>query len=71
MEHTQIHGLSLLALSAAAVAQGHATAGVPLEVVLPGGSLFITVPSQTLAALGMRGPAREVFTGHLMAPTSA
>lgn len=68
---TQACGTGACAVAAAAVAQGHAAAGVPLEVVLPGGSLFITVPSQTLAALGMRGPAREVFTGHLMAPTSA
>lgn len=56
-------GTGACATVAAAVAQHRLQAGEPTEVKLPGGSLWITVPTTAAAGVRMRGPARLVFTG--------
>lgn len=56
-------GTGACATVAAAVAQHRLHAGAPVEVVLPGGSLWITVPIDADAGVRMRGPARLVFSG--------
>ncbi len=54
-------GTGACAVTAVAAARGLARYDVPVEVRLPGGSLFITVRRD--GSTRMRGPARLVFTG--------
>lgn len=65
---TEACGTGACAVAAAAVAEGVATAGHPVRVRLPGGPLTITVPRDPDRGVGMRGPARRVFTGELLLP---
>ncbi|MBM4357401.1 MAG: diaminopimelate epimerase [Deltaproteobacteria bacterium] len=59
---TQACGTGACAVLAAAIDGGHATAGEPVEVVLPGGALTIVV-ERTTFAVTMTGPATFVFRG--------
>ena len=54
-------GTGACAVAAAACEAGRAPRGAPMEVVLPGGPLVITVDEGR--ALRMKGPARRVFRG--------
>jgi len=56
-------GTGACATVAAAVAQHLLRPGAPIEVALPGGSLWITVPRQADAGVRMSGPARLVYSG--------
>jgi diaminopimelate epimerase len=56
-------GTGACATVAAACAQERLHPGAPIEVVLPGGSLWITMPIDAEAGVRMRGPARLVFSG--------
>ncbi|WP_437674925.1 diaminopimelate epimerase [Sorangium sp. So ce131] len=58
-------GTGACAVAVAACAQGRAAYGAPLRVVLPGGSLRVTVASGSLEML-MQGPARRVFSGEVV-----
>jgi diaminopimelate epimerase len=58
---TQACGTGACAVTAVAAARGLAPYDTPVEVRLPGGSLFITVRRD--GSTRMRGPARLVFTG--------
>jgi diaminopimelate epimerase len=59
---TDACGTGACAATVAAVRAGAARAGVPVEVRLPGGALWITV-APDLARVTMRGPATKVFEG--------
>jgi diaminopimelate epimerase len=59
---TEACGTGACAAAVAAVREGKARAGEPMEVRLPGGSLQITV-GPDLARVEMRGPAEPVFAG--------
>jgi diaminopimelate epimerase len=59
---TQACGTGACAVAAAAVWAGRAPANAPIDVVLPGGPLAITVDRDS-AAVTMRGPATLVFRG--------
>ncbi len=61
---TQACGTGACAAVAAAVATERANSGSEVEVLLPGGSLFITERG-TGRPMWMRGPARRVFSGEL------
>lgn len=61
---TQACGTGACAAAVAAVHTGRARAGEPLELILPGGSLSITVQGPTEPIL-MKGPARHVFSGEV------
>ncbi len=56
-------GTGACAALAAACARGLVPAGKPVEVVLPGGALTITVGAD--GAVNMRGPAGRVFIGQV------
>ncbi|AKT36417.1 diaminopimelate epimerase [Chondromyces crocatus] len=58
-------GTGACAVAAAACEAGLTPYEAPIEVVLPGGALTITVASGT-RAITMRGPARRVFTGQVV-----
>jgi diaminopimelate epimerase len=62
---TQACGTGACAAAAAACEIGLAPYGAPIEVVLPGGALSVTVAAGT-RALTMRGPARRVFSGEVV-----
>ncbi len=57
-------GTGAAGVAVAAATTGLARFGVPVEVRLPGGSLYVTVDEKTLNAT-MRGPARMVFSGQV------
>lgn len=59
--YTLACGTGACAVAAVACKEGRASFGVPIEVVLPGGPLAITVDAQF--GVTMRGPARRVFSG--------
>jgi diaminopimelate epimerase len=68
---TEACGTGACAAAIAAVETGRSQRGVPIEVRLPGGPLFITVSSSD-RPVSMTGPARYVFEGvALLAVTSA
>jgi diaminopimelate epimerase len=58
-------GTGACAVAVAACDTGRARFDTPLTVVLPGGSLEITVAAAT-RAVRMRGPARRVFSGEVV-----
>jgi diaminopimelate epimerase len=58
-------GTGACAVAAAACETGRARFGAPIRVALPGGELEITVAPGS-RALGMRGPARRVFSGEVV-----
>jgi diaminopimelate epimerase len=58
-------GTGACAVAAVACETGRARFDEPLEVVLPGGPLTITVAAGT-RAVRMRGPARRVFSGEVV-----
>jgi diaminopimelate epimerase len=58
-------GTGACAVAAAACEIGLAPYGAPIQVVLPGGGLSITVAAGT-RALSMRGSARRVFSGEVV-----
>jgi diaminopimelate epimerase len=60
---TQACGTGACATACVAVWTGQRPADTPLVVQLPGGRLYITVPSDRNAGVLMRGPARAVFDG--------
>ncbi len=60
---TQACGTGACATACAAVWSGRWPPDRPLAVDLPGGRLWITVPADRSAGVGMRGPARIVFDG--------
>lgn len=60
-------GTGAAATAAAAALAGRARFGQPIEIRLPGGPLQVVVEEHTLA-LGMRGPARRVFSGEVALP---
>jgi diaminopimelate epimerase len=60
---TQACGTGACAAACVAVWTGQRPADTPLVVQLPGGRLYITVPSDRNAGVLMRGPARAVFDG--------
>lgn len=62
--YTQACGSGACAVAVCAVLNDSSLAGTPLEVRLPGGSLFITV-SDDLNSVLMTGPAQLVFSGVL------
>jgi diaminopimelate epimerase len=57
-------GTGAAGVAVAAASTGLTRFGMPVEVRLPGGSLYVTVDEQTLNAT-MRGPARLVFSGQV------
>lgn len=57
-------GTGACAVAAAAAAEGRVPYGAEIEVVLPGGSLWIQV-SRERGETQLRGPARHVFSGEL------
>jgi diaminopimelate epimerase len=59
---TDACGTGACAAAVASVRAGASPAGLPVEVVLPGGPLTITV-SADLGRVTMRGPAERVFSG--------
>ena len=61
---TQACGTGACAAAVAAVETGRVPRSEPLSVLLPGGRLQITVRGAG-ETIGMRGPARRVFEGHL------
>ena len=61
---TQACGTGACAAAAAACSAGQVPFDQPVEVVLPGGVLTITVASADRRVL-MKGPARRVFSGEL------
>ena len=61
---TQACGTGAAAAATAAVQTGRATAGEPLDVHLPGGTLRIT-PRELGTPIEMRGPSRFVFAGEV------
>ncbi len=61
---TQACGTGACAAAVAAVHTGRAAAGESLALILPGGSLSITVQGPTEPIL-MKGPARHVFSGEV------
>lgn len=65
---TDACGTGACATAFAAVRRGDRTAGRPIEVRLPGGTLSITVPEDTTAGIQMGGPARLVFSGEIAEP---
>ncbi|AUX26968.1 hypothetical protein SOCEGT47_075400 [Sorangium cellulosum] len=58
-------GTGAVAVAAAACVEGRAPYGAPIRVVLPGGSLRVTVAEGSLE-LSMQGPARRVFSGEVV-----
>lgn len=60
-------GTGACAVAALACELGRAAFDAPIEVVLPGGPLEITVAARTLR-LTMKGPARRVFAGIIPSP---
>ncbi|MBI4705063.1 MAG: diaminopimelate epimerase [Deltaproteobacteria bacterium] len=60
-------GTGACAVAAAAVVLGHARAGVPVRVAMPGGELGVTVQPDTLE-LELCGPVERAFAGELGAP---
>jgi diaminopimelate epimerase len=60
---TDACGTGACATACAAVWAGKLPADEEIRVVLPGGPLTITVPSDRQAGVKMRGPSRRVFTG--------
>ncbi len=70
---TQACGTGASAAAVAAVGAGRAAAFVPVEVRLPGGSLYITANANDEGAsydVQLSGPARRVFAGQLDLPLS-
>lgn len=59
-------GTGAAATAVAAVVLGHASAGSPIEIHLPGGPLSLTVSEELNVTL--RGPARYVFAGSVRVP---
>lgn len=59
---TDACGTGACAAAVAAVRSGSATAGLPIEVRLPGGALVVTVAAD-LVGVTMRGAAEHVFDG--------
>jgi len=59
---TMACGTGACATAVAAVLTGRAKKGADVEVVLPGGSLWIKV-SEDLSSVRMRGPAARIFRG--------
>ncbi|MFO7565672.1 MAG: diaminopimelate epimerase [Enhygromyxa sp.] len=60
---TQACGTGACATAVAAASEGLVASATPIEVRLPGGRLWITVPEDPARGVIMRGPARRVFTG--------
>jgi diaminopimelate epimerase len=60
---TEACGTGACAVAAAACEEGRVPFGEPVQVVLPGGPLEITVDAER--ALRMKGPARRVFRGEV------
>jgi diaminopimelate epimerase len=60
---TQACGTGACAVAAAACEEGRVSFGDPVQVILPGGPLEITVDASR--ALCMKGPARRVFRGEV------
>lgn len=64
---TEACGTGACATAVAAAAQGLVPTEVPVTVQLPGGALQIQVPSTPHDGVIMRGPARVVFAGTIVA----
>lgn len=62
---TQACGTGACATVVAAAREGLVSSGMPVEVRLPGGCLWITVPVDPRHGVIMRGPCRRVFFGEL------
>lgn len=60
-------GTGAAAVAAAAAHQGRASFGKPIEILLPGGPLQVTVEAGSYG-LTLRGPAAHVFTGEAPLP---
>jgi diaminopimelate epimerase len=60
---TDACGTGACATAAVAVRQGWREAGHPLRVILPGGSLTVTVPADPQLGIEMVGPSTRVFFG--------
>ncbi|KIG12482.1 Diaminopimelate epimerase [Enhygromyxa salina] len=60
---THACGTGACATAVAAAREGLAPTDAPIRVALPGGNLYITVPSDPTAEVVMRGPCRQVFLG--------
>jgi diaminopimelate epimerase len=64
--YTLACGTGACAVAAAACGAGRAPFGLPIDVVLPGGALSVTVDEAW--GLRMKGPARRVYRGEVTIP---